>query len=84
MRLYGIRRVQINATAVNEVDTSNLAESAQNVLSIVDTHVHLEFIIQKNGETNPLWEGIVRLDGNVSMLADNFYDFYLGSTSHHW
>jgi len=66
----GFRRVQINATAVNGVDTSHLAESVQNVLSIVDMHVNLEFIIQKNDETKPLWEGIVRLDGNVTMLVD--------------
>jgi hypothetical protein len=77
----GFKRVQINATAVNGVDTSKLGESAESFLSIVTKHPELEFILQKNEETKPLWEGLLNLDSepagkagylpkNVSMLLD--------------
>jgi hypothetical protein len=70
----GFRRVQINATAVNGVDTSNLAASVPNLVSLMKKHGHLEYIIQKNDETKPLWEGILHLEGgvpaNVTMLVD--------------
>lgn len=70
----GFRRVQINATAVNGVDTSNMRESVPNLVKLMAKHDNLEFIIQKNDETKPLWEEILGLDGgvpsNVSMLLD--------------
>jgi phosphoribosylanthranilate isomerase len=77
----GFQRVQINATAVNGVDVSRLSESVESVLSIMSKHPELEFIIQKNEETKPLWEGLLNLDSesagkvgylpkNVSMLLD--------------
>jgi len=78
---WGFKRVQINATAVNGVDTSKLGESVVSFLSAVNSHPELEFIIQKNEETKPLWEGILNSDSvearkngflpkNVSMLVD--------------
>ena len=77
----GFQRVQVNATAVNGVDTSRLAESVESFLSVVNKHPELEFILQKNAETRPLWEGILSLDSesagksgylpkNASMLLD--------------
>ena len=78
----GFQRVQINATAVNGVDTSRLAECVEPFLSIVNNHTELEFIIQKNDETEPLWKTILesesefaggksgRLPTNMSMLVD--------------
>lgn len=77
----GFKRVQINATAVNGVDTSNLGESVNLFLSVVTKHPELEFILQKNAETKPLWAGLLNLDcehsgkpgrlpKNVSMLLD--------------
>jgi hypothetical protein len=77
----GFQRVQVNATAVNGVDTSRLAESINPLLSIIKKHPELEFILQKNKETRPLWEGILNsgsdsvgktgsLPKNVSMLVD--------------
>lgn len=78
---WGFQRVQINATAVNGVDTSRLAESVETFLKVVHSHPELEFILQKNEETKPLWDGLLSLDNdlagqrgylpkNVSMLVD--------------
>ena len=78
----GFQRVQINATAVNGVDTSRLAECVDTFLTTVANHPELEFILQKNDETEPLWKTILELDNeiaggksgtlpsNMSMLVD--------------
>ena len=78
----GFKRVQINATAVNGVDVSRLRESVDTFLTVVQNHPELEFILQKNDETQPLWGKILTLDNeisggqsgrvpnNVSMLVD--------------
>jgi len=72
----GFRRVQINATAVNGVDTSDLAGSVPIFAEVITKHTDLEFILQKNEETRPLWEGILHrfrdgsLPSNVTMLVD--------------
>jgi hypothetical protein len=79
---WGFQRVQINATAVNGVDTSifdngNSPSSSSsdssgvdfvtNFFSVVSDNTNIEFIIQKNNETQPLWEGIIdRLNDNSS------------------
>ena len=77
---WGFGRVQINATAVNGVDTSvfdtNSSGVIQNFLAVVDKHPELEFILQKNAETQPLWQGVldhtssIEFPSNVSMLLD--------------
>ena len=77
----GFQRVQINATAVNGVDTSHLLESVDTFLAIVNKYPNLEFILQKNAETQPLWSEILNRDTesagklghlpvNMSMLLD--------------
>jgi hypothetical protein len=77
----GFKRVQINATAVNGVDISRLGGSVESFLTVVTKHPELEFILQKNAETQPLWEGLLELESeaagkegylpkNVSMLLD--------------
>lgn len=69
----GIRRIQINATAVNGVDTSNLAGSVPNLLEVILKHEEFEFILQKNDETLPLCDGILKMDNvpkNMTMLMD--------------
>jgi len=74
----GFQRVQINATAVNGVDTSQLGKSVEPLLQLINKHVELEFIIQQNEETRPLWENILAktsaMDGslplNMTMLVD--------------
>jgi phosphoribosylanthranilate isomerase len=72
----GFRRVQINATAVNGVDTSRLKESVPAFLRVIRNHPNLEFVLQRNQETEPLWGGVLReapaplLPPNLSMLVD--------------
>mmetsp|Transcript_184 Transcript_184/g.193 ORF Transcript_184/g.193 Transcript_184/m.193 type:complete len:281 (-) Transcript_184:412-1254(-) len=76
----GFYRVQINATAVNGVDTSNLSNCVDAIAKAILSHPELEFILQKNEETKPLWEGLLgltsfgngkgKLPKNVVMLVD--------------
>lgn len=54
---WGFSRIQINATAVNGVDTSRLAEQVPQFLTVTQRFPTIEFIVQKNDETRPLWEG---------------------------
>ncbi|KAI2488831.1 hypothetical protein MHU86_25885 [Fragilaria crotonensis] len=70
---WGFNRVQINATQVNGVDTSLMQESVPTVLSLIRQYPDLEFILQRNEETKPLWQGILdagSVPSNVSMLMD--------------
>jgi hypothetical protein len=73
----GFTRVQINATAVNGVDTSQLHESAPILWQILQQFPQLEFIVQKNEETRPLWEPLEETQAtteqplsNLAMLVD--------------
>jgi len=71
LEALGFKRVQINATAANGVDTSYLATAAQQVLNCIQAFPQLEFIIQKNNETRPIWEAILETrPSNVSILFD--------------
>lgn len=75
---WGFARVQINATAVNGVDTARLAEQVPNVKKIIQAFPQLEFIIQQNAETQPLWQGLLEeyksdntsIPTNLTMLVD--------------
>jgi len=75
----GFQRVQINATAVNGVDTSRLKESVPTFVNLIQKYPNIEFILQKNEETEALWAGLLEsnecgavgaLPNNVSMLVD--------------
>jgi len=69
----GIGRFQINATAANNVDMSLVnAESAERLRSVMDAEPEVEFIIQRNAETLPLWEPLEArgLPPNMSFLFD--------------
>ena len=80
LRPMGFHRVQINATAVNGVDVSNLSGNVKTLADAIGDHPELEFILQKNEETKPLWEGLLQLESfgggqgklpeNVVMLVD--------------
>ena len=79
VRDWGFGRVQINATTVNGVDTSRLRESVPNLCRVIEAFPEAEFILQKNDETEPLWQGLLDyykqhaskgLPANVSMLVD--------------
>jgi phosphoribosylanthranilate isomerase len=81
------QRVQINATAVNGVDMScieddKIADTLKAFVSLIHRNRdHFEFILQKNEETKPLWNGLLQMESdeagpagslpkNVSMLVD--------------
>ena len=86
----GFQRLQINATAVNGVDTSHLIESVPTIWNIVKQYQQLEFIFQKNEETKPLWEPIEILlsnhidVSNVSMLLDESKGTGIVSSTSSW
>ena len=72
---WGFRRVQVNATAVNGVHTEHLGDKAtiQSFLRTTAAHTKLEFIVQKNEETLPLWNGLLAqevLPENIVFLHD--------------
>ena len=72
---WGFRRVQVNATAVNGVFTEKLGDNTtiQSLLSTVESHPNLEFMVQKNDETLPLWSGLLdeeAMPENVVFLHD--------------
>mmetsp|Transcript_52390 Transcript_52390/g.71527 ORF Transcript_52390/g.71527 Transcript_52390/m.71527 type:complete len:214 (-) Transcript_52390:355-996(-) len=53
---YGFHRVQVNATAANNVDTRILDEaSAGRLREVMNAVPAVEFILQRNEETRPLW-----------------------------
>eukprot|EP00584_Thalassiosira_punctigera_P011811 CAMPEP_0172548524 /NCGR_PEP_ID=MMETSP1067-20121228/17798_1 /TAXON_ID=265564 ORGANISM="Thalassiosira punctigera, Strain Tpunct2005C2" /NCGR_SAMPLE_ID=MMETSP1067 /ASSEMBLY_ACC=CAM_ASM_000444 /LENGTH=289 /DNA_ID=CAMNT_0013335751 /DNA_START=72 /DNA_END=941 /DNA_ORIENTATION=+ len=60
---WGFRRVQVNATAVNGVFTEKLGEGStmESFLRTMGAHPKLEFIVQKNDETEPLWSALLLL-----------------------
>ena len=70
---WGFQRVQVNATAVNGVFTDNLADEStlQSFIRTARAHPHLEFIVQKNEETKPLWDGLLRIQRNKCERLEN-------------
>ena len=67
------KRCQINATAVNGVNTNDLGSCVPMLMKVIEQVSDMEFIIQKNEETAPLWEGILTLGdlpSNVTFLLD--------------
>lgn len=75
LKTWGFRRVQINATAVNGVDTSHLDKAVPLLFDILQKYPELEFILQQNDETKPLWSGLLmhcqgKSPTNLSMLVD--------------
>jgi hypothetical protein len=67
------QRVQINATVINGVNTHQHGKYVDSFLEAVAKHPNLEITLQKNKETKPLWEGILKqgnIPSNFSMLFD--------------
>lgn len=62
----------VNATAANGVDTSRLAQQVPLLKRVILATPELEWIIQKNTETIPLWSGLCAQDPppNMSVLND--------------
>jgi len=72
---YGFGRVQINATAANGVDIGKLQkkEVILNIVKVITSTPELEFIVQRNDETEPLWQYLLvnpPITNNVSYLFD--------------
>ncbi|GBG29368.1 Hypothetical Protein FCC1311_055902 [Hondaea fermentalgiana] len=70
----GFRRVQVNATKANNVDSSNLAAQVDNVTKCIAALPAMEWILQRNEETRALWEPLLaRKDTlfNMSVLFDD-------------
>jgi len=65
LEAWGFGRVQINATAVNGVDVSVFDDpgssrtAVERFAKVAGDHPGLEFILQQNDETRPLWEGFL-------------------------
>ncbi|KAL9180248.1 hypothetical protein ACHAXT_008218 [Thalassiosira profunda] len=75
LKEWGFRRVQVNATAVNGVLTGRLGEECtlQSFLRTTAAHTGLEFIVQRNDETRPMWNSLLKMDKlheNVVFLHD--------------
>jgi hypothetical protein len=71
----GFGRFQINATMANGVNSATLGKAqVENIAKIARELTNAEFIIQRNDETKPLWEGMEELGEqsprNVSYLFD--------------
>jgi hypothetical protein len=71
-RELGFGRFQINATAANNVDMSLVCnKGAANVAKVMAAVPTAEFIIQRNDETQPIWEVLERNPPpNMSFLFD--------------
>jgi hypothetical protein len=71
----GFGRVQVNATAINGVNTENLSGSVELFLKAIRDAPEVEWIVQRNEETRPLWEPLEQMKGdlpeNVSFLFDS-------------
>mmetsp|Transcript_20155 Transcript_20155/g.36553 ORF Transcript_20155/g.36553 Transcript_20155/m.36553 type:complete len:324 (+) Transcript_20155:25-996(+) len=77
---YGFKRFQVNATAANNVDMGGVnKEGAARLRSVMVALPHVEFILQRNEETKPLWQALESGEGgelglplppNVSFLFD--------------
>ena len=71
---FGFGRVQINATAVNGVNTQDLSLCVDNLLGAIRAVPEVEWIIQRNLETQPLWEPLYAredIPSNISFLFDS-------------
>ena len=73
LKSNGFNRVQINATAANsvQVDKTKLEYYVQNIINVMNAVPTLEFIIQCNEETEPLWSKLIESPAkNMSLLFD--------------
>lgn len=71
----GFRRVQVNATAANSVtvDATKMLNYVDNIRKCVDAVPQIEWIIQCNDETVPIWSELVKQPpsaSNMSLLYD--------------
>mmetsp|Transcript_37214 Transcript_37214/g.46550 ORF Transcript_37214/g.46550 Transcript_37214/m.46550 type:complete len:286 (-) Transcript_37214:47-904(-) len=70
----GFKRVQVNATKANNVHIDDLETCVQLLKKAIQSVPGIEWIIQKNEETKPIWEGLVKSSDeikNISILFDD-------------
>lgn len=68
----GFKRVQVNATQANGVDSSKLNEHVASFRKAVESVPNMEWIVQMNEETKRLWEPLISSNApkNMSVLFD--------------
>jgi hypothetical protein len=69
----GFRRVQLNATQVNGVDSSNLVMQSEKVIACIKSVPFMEWILQRNKETEQFCQKVVNCHAditNVGVLFD--------------
>lgn len=69
----GFRRIQLNATKVNGVEIPDMAKAADYFQAVIMSMQDVEWIVQANEETRPLWEPLLteaKPPSNVSLLFD--------------
>ena len=69
----GFKRIQINATAANNVnvDINNILYYVNNIKKCMNEVIGLQFIIQCNDETKPIWSELIKdPPTNMSILYD--------------
>jgi len=80
---YGFRRVQINPTAVNGVESSDLGPGVEGLRAVLAAVPSVEFIVQVNEETSALWQPLVKdPPSNMALLFDESKG--LGALPTHW
>ena len=68
---HGFKRFQVNATAVNGVDTSDLAGAASRLRECMVAVREVEWILQRNEETAPLVDAFIAdPEPNMALLYD--------------
>lgn len=77
----GFRRVQVNATKANGVDTASLAAQVDNVVKCIKAVPGVEWILQRNEETRPLWEPILSME-DLRACASVLFDDSVGTGVH--
>lgn len=84
----GFKRVQVNATSANGCDVGMFAsdEGADTCVARLREAAasvpHIEFIMQRNSQTRPLWERMVEAPpANVAMLFDDSMGLGVSTTS---
>ena len=85
---FGFTRFQLNATKTNGVDTSIFATDAgaaqcvARLRAVFAALPAVEFIVQRNAETRPLWERLLEEPPpNMSMLFDDSMGLGVAATS---
>lgn len=70
----GFKRVQVNATKANNVNIEDLKACVEPLKSVIKESPNIEWIIQKNEETKPIWEELLSQSNELSNMSILFDD----------